>query len=272
MTHNKTNKFISHPSHAISGVQSNVLLSAADVGKKIITFDEIRKRCKFTRERLRTVLVELVKRGWLRRINRGLYMIVPVEAGKNRLFTESSFIIAKYLMPDGVISHWSAFNYHGFTDQLPLGVYISGIRRKRNCEVLDLRYTFITLDKKSFFGNEDIWIENEKVSITDRERTLIDAFWMPKYCGGMALILSSFDEDSASKLDYKRLNDYLHRVGKTVLFKRLGFMADLMGWKIPQAETWLGVIDKNYNLFDPDGPKKGAVDSKWRLRINIDIG
>ena len=269
MTQNKTAPFISH---AISGVQSNVLLSAAEEGQRIILFDDIRRKSGLSRERLRPVLVELVKRGWLKRLNRGLYLIVPVEAGKDRLFTESSFVIAKYLMPDGVISHWSAFNYHGFTDQLPLDVYMSGTRRMHNREVMDLRYTFVFMGKESFFGHEDIWVESEKVRITDAERTLIDALWMPKHCGGMALILEALNVDSASKLDYKKLGDYLNKLGRTVLFKRLGFLADFMGWKIPQAEAWLGAVDKNYNLLDPDGPKKGRVDSKWRLRINVDIG
>jgi predicted transcriptional regulator of viral defense system len=269
MTHNKTKSIISH---AISGIQSDVLLSAADEGKRVITFDEIRKRSGLSRERLRPVLVELVKREWLKRINRGLYVIVPVEAGKERLFTEPPFIIAKHMMPDGAISHWSAFNYHGFTDQLPKDVYMSGTRRMRNREVMGLRYIFVFMGEKSFFGHEDIWVENEKVRITDAERTLIDALWMPKHCGGMSLILESLDSDSVSKLDSQKLGNYLQKLGRTVLFKRLGFIADLLGWKIPHTEAWLKMIDKNYNLLDPDGPKKGRVDSKWRLKINMDIG
>ncbi len=269
MTHNKTKVAISH---ALSEMQSHVLLSAADVGKPIVTFDEIREGSGLSRERLRPALMALTKRGWLKRINRGLYMIVPVEAGTNRLFTESSFVIAKHLMPDGAVSHWSAFNFHGFTDQLPRGVYVSGTRRMHNREVLDLQYTFVCMGKESFFGHEDIWVENEKVRITDKERTLIDALWMPKHCGGMALILGSLDTDSVSKLDHKRLDEYLHRLDRTVLFKRFGFLSDRMGWKIPEAEAWLGAVDRNYNLLDPDGPKDGPVDSTWRLRINIDIG
>ena len=269
MTHNKTKTI---HSHAISGVQSDVLLSAADEGKRIILFDDICKKSGLSRQRLRPILAELVKRGWLKRLNRGLYMIVPIEAGKERQFTESSFVIAKHLMPDGVISHWSAFNYHGFTDQIPLGVYMSGTRRMRNREVMGLRYTFALISEESFFGHENVWVESEKVPITDAERTLIDALWMPKHCGGMPLILESLDADSASNLDYGRLNDYLQKLGKTVLFKRLGFIAVFMGWKIPYVEAWLGMVDKNYNLLDPDGPKRGRVDSKWRLRINVDIG
>ena len=269
MTQNKTKPTISH---AMSGVQSDVLLSAADAGEKIISFDEIRKQSGMSGARLRPALVELVKRGWLRRLSRGLYMIVPVEAGKERIFTESSFIIAKHLMPDGAISHWSAFNYHGFTDQLPRGAYMSGTRRMRSREVLGLPYTFVFMDAESFFGHGEIWVESEKVRITDAERTLIDALWMPKHCGGMALILGSLDGDSASKLDSQRLNDYLQKLDRTVLFKRLGFLSDLMGWKLPHAEAWLSAVDKNYNLFDPDGPREGRVDSKWRLRINADIG
>ena len=269
MTQNKTVEVVSH---AISGVQSDVLLSAADAGKRIFTFDEILKRSGLSRERLRSVLMVLAKRGWLRRINRGLYMIVPVEAGKDRLFTESSFIIAKHLMPDGAISHWSALNYHGFTEQLPLGAYMSGTKRKRNREVMDLPYTFVFMGEKAFFGHEDIWVESEKVRITDPSRTLIDAMWMPQHCGGMAQILDSLDASAASKIDFRTLNRYLHRLDRTVLFKRLGFLSDLMGWEAPEIETWLGVVDKNYNLLDPDGPRNGKVNSKWRLRINVDIG
>lgn len=65
---------------------------------------------------LRRILSNLSKKGWVIRLRRGLYAGVgslPNQAHIN------SFAIATHLVEPSAVSHWSALQYHGLTEQIP---------------------------------------------------------------------------------------------------------------------------------------------------------
>jgi predicted transcriptional regulator of viral defense system len=49
--------------------------------------------------------------GWLRRLERGVYLLIQLEAGPARAWTENGIIIAQYLVDPAVIAYWSAIHY-----------------------------------------------------------------------------------------------------------------------------------------------------------------
>src|SRR3972149_9609474 len=64
-------------------------------------------------------LSRLVDDGWLERIERGLYLIVPLEAGPGRQWTEEPQGIASQLAPQGAVAYWTALHHWGMTEQVP---------------------------------------------------------------------------------------------------------------------------------------------------------
>jgi predicted transcriptional regulator of viral defense system len=47
-------------------------------------------------------------------------------------------------------------------------------------------FRFITSGKDDFFGLADHWInKQEKIKVSDPERTVMDGLRMPEYCGGV---------------------------------------------------------------------------------------
>ena len=86
------------------------LTSLAASGKQIFaTKDayEVLGEGKATRD----ALARLVDKGWLERIEKGKYLIVPLEAGPDRTWTEDAYVIAGHLVSHAVVGYWSALNY-----------------------------------------------------------------------------------------------------------------------------------------------------------------
>jgi len=50
----------------------------------------------------------LERKGWIARIERGKYLVIPLEAGTDRKWSEDSYLIATELVQPAAISYWSA--------------------------------------------------------------------------------------------------------------------------------------------------------------------
>ena len=72
--------------------------------------------------------------------------------------------------------------------------------------------------------------------------------------------------------DPERLLEYAERYGKGVVFKRLGFTAEVFG---SPSQEWLdrcrAGMSEGVSLLDPDGPKRGRIVTRWRVRVNQPI-
>ena len=200
-------------------------------------------------------------------------MIIPLEAGPEGLYTEHEFVIASFLVNPYALSYWSALNFHGLTEQIPRTVYISTTRRKgkREEEVFGITYKFVVLKKYKFFGITKIWIDNKQINMTDEEKTIVDCLDHPEYCGGIIEAAKGLWE-GREDLDPEKISQYTERMNNTAIFKRLGFLSELL--EIPWRKTFLGEwkkrISEGYSLLDPTMPKKGKYNSRWKLRINIE--
>jgi predicted transcriptional regulator of viral defense system len=133
---------------------SELLTEMTRQGKRIFTFEDAAKAYGSSGQSLRGLLSTLVKRGWLLRVEKGKYLILPFEAGREREWTEHEFIIASYLIGPYYIGFRSALNYYGYTEQISRTVFIVSTRRKlkSSLEVSGVTYRFVSLAERKFFG------------------------------------------------------------------------------------------------------------------------
>jgi len=129
---------------------SNLLTEMARQGKRILTFEDAAKAYGSRGQSLRGLLSTLVKRGWLLRVEKGKYLILPFEAGREREWTEHEFIIASYLIEPYYIGFRSALNYYGYTEQISRTVFIASTRRKlkSSLDVSGVTYRFVSLSER----------------------------------------------------------------------------------------------------------------------------
>ena len=232
--------------------------------KKVFTIDEAAKMTGIDRNTLKVLLSRLEKRGWVERIEKGKYIIIPLGAEKGE-YTLHEFIIGSLLVKPSAIAYWSALNYHGFTEQISNTVFVQTTARKKkqDLRIFGVRYKIVRIKPEKFFGIEKVWIEEFQVSITDREKTVIDCLDKPRYCGGIIEVAKAFREE----LDTEKLREYALRMNNSAVIRRLGYLCDYFGVGIdlPKPET------RNYILLDPTMPREGHVDSKWKVIINVEL-
>jgi len=219
------------------------------------------------------VLSRLVRKGWLERLQRGVYMVIPLEAGPERAWSESGPVIAPHLIEPAAVAYWSAMHYWNMTEQVPRIVFVQSTRRKRPTVVLGMRFQFITVRPTHFFGVAKRSQDGKAVYVTDREKTLLDAADRPDLSGGIAQLASAL-RTAHFDMDWSRLDDYLARWGKGVVVKRLGYLVETLGLAVPDPEhrlaRWQEMLSEGISPLEPSARGVGPVATRWRVRVNVD--
>ncbi|MXY87661.1 MAG: hypothetical protein F4Y92_02210 [Dehalococcoidia bacterium] len=220
-------------------------------------------------------LQRLGRDGWIVPLRRGLYAMSSAVPGSTFVH---EFEVAMALAHPAAISHWSALHLHGLTEQVPRAVFVlttteSSVPRTRGegvdqgsgwSVVGDTAYRFIQVQPKRFFGVERVWVGDARVTVTDRERTLLDGLSMPRHCGGFAEVLHAFDV-ALPDLDIDRITGYALQLDAATA-KRLGWVLERLGVEpLPLEELPI----KGYRKLDPSGPDSGPHNGRWMVRENL---
>lgn len=233
-------------------------------GKKLITVEQISKNYLGKKKVLHTALSRLEKRGFIERIEKGKYMIIPLGAEKGK-YTLNEFVIGSLLVNPYCIAYWSALHHYGLTEQIPNTVFIQTTARKKKqqIEVFGVRYRVVRVKDTKFFGIRKEWIEETQVNISDREKTIIDCLDKPQYCGGVVEVVKALKNKNLNK---EKLLEYAQQIANSGVVRRLGYLYNLLGTDIDAPPIKV----RNYLLLDPTMPHKGTKDARWRLIINLD--
>jgi predicted transcriptional regulator of viral defense system len=231
---------------------------------------------------LRKVLSNLTKQKLILRLRRGLYVSIgfPPEQAHTH-----PFVISTHLIQPAAISHWSALQHHGLTEQIPQIVTASTPskvitpsmrekkvlrpKKKHAWEIDGVRYEYIHVQQKHFFGMEKIWLdEHFQVSITDKERTLLDVFIYPKMFGGIGEALGVL-ENALPTINIKKLVNYAIHYNTKSVAKRLGWALEYFGVPDKHLKPLLNVSINYYSRLDPSASAKGPCDKRWMIQNNL---
>ncbi|MFH1777539.1 MAG: hypothetical protein ABH952_08295 [Candidatus Omnitrophota bacterium] len=199
-------------------------------------------------------------------------LIIQLERGKyiSSQGDINSFLIGTKLIEPSAIAYFSALNYYGLTEQISNIVYVQTLKQKKEKEVLNIRYKFITISKDKFFGFEKEWIRHYFYFITDMEKTIIDCFDLPEYAGGFSEAVKGFFL-AHEKLDKEKFWQYLLQIGNNTVIKRIGYLSELL--KLKGYEDFYLKAQKlllpKYTLLNPLSLKKGKYLRRWRLLLNL---
>jgi len=201
-----------------------------------------------SREYARVFLHRMAKAGRVRRITKGVYAT-----------TNDIFAIASNIYYPSYISFLSASYLYGFTQTIPIAVYVATTESHKPLEVLGYRIEFVRM--REMWGYRKERRGDADAFIADVEKLMIDAFLKPEQMGNFHEIERVFA--SSTKLDVGRLREYLLRVGSGKVYRQVGFMLerhrriDIWGWM---------EVDRNYYSLNPFQPGK-RINTKWRLRV-----
>jgi predicted transcriptional regulator of viral defense system len=226
------------------------------------------------REATRKLLSELVKRGWLLRLKRGLYYLIPFDEDPKTFFPDWH-LLAQFLTKDvsHYIGYYNALQIYSLSTQPSLREQIVVNRQFKpsTIRIKGIPFQFIYHNEKHFFGATSIWIDNfNKVVCSELEKTFIDCLFKPQYGGGIVEIAKAL-EMGQEQLDFDKMYQYLLRFDSQAIIKRLGFLLEILEIATPLVQKLKKIKSPAFTLLDPSHPKEGKMLSRWSIRINVDV-
>ncbi|MCB0397589.1 MAG: type IV toxin-antitoxin system AbiEi family antitoxin domain-containing protein [Flavobacteriales bacterium] len=223
---------------------------------------------------VRKLLSDMTKRGVIMRIKEGLYHRVPYEQHPDQYFPNWHLTAEAMMQPkEYYIGFYSALNIHGLITQPSMveQVVTHEQVKPKVQQIRNVRFEFITLSEKRFFGYKKQWIDDfHKVNCSDLEKTFLDCLYKPDYAGGITEITKALYK-SREKLQPVKFQDYLEKFNTQVVYKRLGFIIDALGL-FPELQKFVaGKISSSYAPLDPSLDKYGNYNSRWGIIDNIDF-
>ncbi|MCL2134766.1 MAG: transcriptional regulator [Candidatus Bathyarchaeota archaeon] len=255
-------------SRTLSEREAKVLSSLSYAGKTIFTTKDLKE---FT-DNPKNLLDWLVRKKWLLKIKNGTYIITPLEAGEKGAtnYTLHSFVIASVLVEPYYIAYGSALNHHGLTDQTPPTVYIATTKPRNSKTILNTKFRFVTIPPHKMFDIEETEIENRKINISSKEKTIIDCLDHPEHCGGIDEVAKAL-YFAKNEVDQTKLVQLAQKIGNKTVIKRLGYLSETIYLEKTLELLSCVPLSAGYSLLDCSVKTRGPIIEKWKLVLNVII-
>ena len=212
--------------------------------------------------------------GWVRRVRRGLYIGVPVDAADPAAWSEDPLLAAAAAWSPCYFTGWTAASHWALSDQVFRTTVLKTAKRVRTSRdrLLDHEYLLAHASEEALqWGIRSEWRGETRLRFADPGRTVIDVLDDPSLAGGIrhaAEITSAYLDEYAPEI----LIDYAERSGNHTVFKRLGYVIEALGLDQPHlVNVSQDRLSAGISALDPDGPQGGRRNMRWRLRINATI-
>jgi predicted transcriptional regulator of viral defense system len=222
---------------------------------------------------IRKLLSDMSDRGLILRLKSGLYYVIPYDQEAATYMPDWHLIGARLAgSAKYYIGYYSAMQLHSLITQPALSEQIVVDRQLKPSitEVKGIRFQLIYHNHQHFFGAKKMWINGQdRVLCSDLEKTFIDALYMPEYAGGITEIAKALYK-SRDKLNYNQLLKYTEKFDSKAVYKRLGYLLELLNIDTPIVSKLQQLKMSSYVLLDPSRPKEGRLLSRWNIQENID--
>lgn len=214
----------------------------------------------------RSAIKRLMKEGTAVKIRNNMYTCVSGETGAP---IANRFQIASCITPSSYVSHHTAMEYYGITDQVYYDVYVSSETSFRDFTFDGYTYRFIAsknsegIEKPPYSGG---------ITITNLERTIVDSIKDMDKISGIEEVVQNME--SVHRMQEKRLLRYLELYQNQFLYQKMGYLLwqykEQMGLSDSFFEKCKKQIGKSkrYLTRDQNG---GHYDNAWKLIIPDDI-
>lgn len=265
----------------LSHLEQTIYFAAQRQGRNLLTAGDATVWVDVSRKHAVNLLASMARKGVLHRIGRGRYAVIPPDL----LYQRQSFTLDPHLLLDELmaangapepyyVAYQSAAALHGAAHQLPYTLTIATPQQRRPIDLGQTEIRFVQLQPDRFFGHHETPYAGVQLTVSDREKTILDCLDRFDLCGGIqevartiSALLTGHDPD--------RLLDYLVRFDNQALTQRLGLLLERLATIQSIDDDLLAGIarhvgDHVYPL-DPHGPPGGALDPRWRIRENVDV-
>jgi len=220
----------------------------------------------------RKVIRNLLRKGWLSRLIGGRYMFLPPEHGPENLGENNALALAAAVIEPSYVGWWAAASFHGLTTQKPMSIAVATLRQvpSRTLEGTEIR--FVKVAERKFFGFDRYKVYGREVAVSTPAKTVVDCVDRPELAGGPAEV-TRIVYGAMMEVDPHALADAAVQMGSTALLQRLGFLADLAGWKLPddvrgQLRSSIGKSARSIFGHDERREEDIGYVADWGLFVN----
>ena len=261
----------------LSSQEREIISLAVAEERATISADDLQLARHCSRSAAHQILSRLERKGWLQRLRRGVYAVVPLGSLQRYPAIENGWSVAMAVFQPAFISGWTAAEHWDLTEQIfnTIAVVTTTRQRRAMHTIGGVRFRVRTVDEDRFFGAHPVWVGSTSIQVADPSRTLIDIADLPKLGGGgrhMVDVVRAYWR--SEHRDPQLLLDYAKRYGRGTVFKRLGFLAETFQAAVdePWLQAFRASITQGITNLDPDAPPKGRIISRWNLRVNLPLG
>lgn len=236
------------------------------------TADEAAKALGVDRSEAAALMTYLARKGWLSRIRRGLFTVVPLEASKPDDWRADPWLVAARVFDPCYIGGWSACEHWGMTEQLFRSTVVVTSRPQRSSHVTiqGAEYRVAVRRPEALFGTRPVWRGRERVAVSDPSKTIVDLLHDPEIGGGIRHLADVL----AEYLDGEHRDDGLlvahgDQLGNRTIFKRLGYLIEALELDAPVlVEACRSRRSAGISKLDPSIGPGGRITKRWGIRAN----
>lgn len=229
---------------------------------EVISTQDIYKLKLSTRNTVRKTIVPLIKKNYLLRLKKGLYLILDERGG-----IEDPMALGEYIF-GGYLGLSTALYIYGLIEEQPFTVYVVTENQSRSRTIGNYEFKAVALRDKAVG-----FTKYRHYTISTRAKTLFDSFYFSGYVGYYNIAKSIY----YAKLTAKEWNEFLYYIkkfGSNALSQRIGYVLDTIVittyLKIPKKiEKELELRVGTPILLNPAGKKAGLHNKKWEVIDNI---
>ncbi len=252
------------------------LLAYAQLRKKeIISSGEIASALDINAEQEWKLLNRMATSGLIIRLKRGTYLVPPHMPAGGRWTVSGYYLLSKLmevLKGQYQISGPSAFNFHGFDDQIPNRMYVYNDRIFGEKKIGGIDFVFIKTSSRRLGSTKSLKTPDgiDAVMVT-KSRALVDAVYdwsryntLPRAYGWIAETLK---KDPAI---IKNLIADTLTYGNKGTVKRIGYLLaqlGIAGDQLGEIKRQLGPI-RSLIPWIPGQAAKGSINKEWGLIVN----
>jgi predicted transcriptional regulator of viral defense system len=256
----------------ISGQSRKQLAQVVAGGQRFVTPERAAASLGLDERVAARKLARWADAGWLRRVRRGLYIPVPVDVEYPAEWSEDALVIAAAVWRPCYFTGWTSANHWGLSEQVFRTTILKTTTRVRQESVQLLGREYLVSHAKPDameWGIDTLWREELRLLIADPARTVIDVLDAPRLGGGIRNVGEVLRAYLANH-DPSRLVEYGDRLGNRTVFKRLGYLLELLAMADnPLIQASRERVSKGVARLDPDAPVIGERVARWGLRANV---
>ena len=261
--------------HKLISRQSNKILTYFnELGQDSFDYFDAEKAIPSSKEsNLRSLLSDMVKRGLIMRLKKGVFYVIPYER-EPKTYMPDWHLLAEPLTKgtNHYIGYYSAMQIHNLISQPSLKeqIVVDKQVKPSSLSIKDVQFQFIYHNKKHFFGANRVWADSfNKVWCSDLEKTMVDCLFKPNYAGGIVEVAKAIFI-AKDKINFDKLLEYTEKFDSQAVTKRLGFILELLELDSNCIEKLKKLKRDSYVLLDTELPKTGKFISRWAIQQNMD--